>query len=240
MTQGIYAAKESFERAIAPIRKMQEQAEVTALSIRQMHYNLERICQTITSPFGESNTPPTAPVVIEHEPPTPHHYNNQALRTAKNEQNLRIENQILLKVVELLAEKPKSEMTAPLLDMPLIANTLALQASEITNLTAQLEQKEQEINKLQAKIDQLQATATPANHALTLENLGYTTTHLEILKSVIQEFWINHQKEHIPPKQDTIINWIIKEYGLTRAAAKAIDQVARPDITKTGGIKSRK
>lgn len=114
------------------------------------------------------------------------------------------------------------------------------ESNEITNLTAQLEQKEQEINKLQAKIDQLQATATPANHALTLENLGYTTTHLEILKSVIQEFWINYQKEHIPPKQDTIIGWIMEQHGLTRAAAKAIDQVARPDITKTGGIKSRK
>lgn len=82
------------------------------------------------------------------------------------------------------------------------------------------------------------ATATPANYALTLENSSYTTPYIEILNAVIQKFWIDYQEHHIPTKQDVVIEWIKANYGLTTAGAKAIDQVARPDHAKAGGIKS--
>lgn len=82
------------------------------------------------------------------------------------------------------------------------------------------------------------ATATPANYALSAENSSYTTPFIDVLNAVIQEFWINYQEHNIPPKQDIVIRWIMEHYNLSRAGAKAIEQVARPAKAKTGGIKS--
>lgn len=171
MLQGIYENQERLERATIPVRTMQEQAERLMLPIKQMHDDFERITQAIANPFGKSFTAnATAPMAIEYKPPMPNHHNSPALRTLasvetaknnENEKNLKIENQILLKIVERLTEKPANETRATLAEIPLIANTLALQANEIANLKDQLEQKEQKINALQAQIDQ-QATATPA------------------------------------------------------------------------------
>lgn len=247
MLQGIYENQERLERATIPVRTMQEQVERLMLPFKQMHDDFERITQAIANPFGKSFTAnATAPMAIEYKPPMPNHHNSPALRilasveTAKNnenEKNLKIENQILLKIVERLTEKPANETRATLAEMPLIANTLALQANEIASLKDQLEQKEREINALQAQIDQ-QATATPANYALSAENSSYTTPFIDALNAVIQEFWINYQEHNIPPKQDIVIRWIMEHYNLSRAGAKAIEQVARPAKAKTGGIKS--
>ena len=122
-----------------------------------------------------------------------------------------------------------------------VNNNMATTANElddeIASLKDQLEQKEREINALQAQIDQ-QATATPANYALSAENSSYTTPFIDVLNAVIQEFWINYQEHNIPPKQNTIISWIMEHYNLSRAGAKAVEQVARPAKAKTGGIKS--
>ncbi|WP_227547196.1 hypothetical protein [Moraxella catarrhalis] len=247
MLQVMHKNKEQFERATMTGRAMQEQAERLMLPIKQMHDEFERITQAIANPFGKSFTAnATAPTAIEYKPPKPHHHNSPALSTLasvetaknnENEKNLKIENQILLQIVERLTKKPENEPRATLAEMPLIANTLALQVNEIANLRDQLEQKEREINALQAQIDQ-QATATPANYALSVENSSYTTPFIDALNGVIQEFWINYQEHNIPPKQDTVISWVMEHYNLSRAGAKAIEQVARPAKAKTGGIKS--
>lgn len=247
MLQVMHKNKEQFERATMAGRAMQEQAERLMLPIKQMHDDFERITQAIANPFGKSFTAnATAPTAIEYKPPKPHHHNSPVLRTLasvetaknnENEKNLKIENQILLQIVERLTKKPVNEPQATLAEMPLIANTLALQANEIASLKDQLEQKEQKINALQAQIDQ-QVTATPANYALSVENSSYTTPFIDALNAVIQEFWINYQEHNIPPKQNTIISWIMEHYNLSRAGAKAVEQVARPAKAKTGGIKS--
>ena len=234
MLQGIYENQERLERATIPVRAIQEQAERLMLPIKQVHDDFERITQAIANPFGKSFTAnATAPMAIEHKPPMPHHHNSPALRTLasvetaknnENEKNLKIENQILLKIVERLAEKPANETRATLAEMPLIANTLALQANEIASLKAQLEQKEQEINELQAKINQLQATATPANddveltgtrkkavtkllYALLREH-NYSidgTTTKGATNQILENLTINH---NVGVSRETIANWL--------------------------------
>lgn len=108
--------------------------------------------------------------------------------------------------------------------------------------TAELQAKDDKIAKLQAENDklkrQLNERSTPANYALSVENSSYTTPFIDALNAVIQEFWINYQEHNIPPKQNTIISWIMEHYNLSRAGAKAVEQVARPAKAKTGGIKS--
>lgn len=109
--------------------------------------------------------------------------------------------------------------------------------AKLDNANQVIETLKQENDKLQAQIDQ-QVTATPANYALSAENSSYTTPFIDALNAVIQEFWINYQEHNIPPKQDMVIRWIMEHYNLSRAGAKAIEQVARPAKAKTGGIKS--
>lgn len=121
-------------------------------------------------------------------------------------------------------------------DLIYIGNHITANQQQIVSLKDQLEQKEREINALQAQIDQ-QVTATPANYALSAENSSYTTPFIDVLNAVIQEFWINYQEHNIPPKQNTVISWIMEHYNLSRAGAKAIEQVARPAKAKTGGVK---
>lgn len=107
--------------------------------------------------------------------------------------------------------------------------------------TAELQAKDDKIAKLQAENDklkrQLNERSTPANYALSVENSSYTTPFIDALNAVIQEFWINYQEHNIPPKQDIVISWIMEHYNLSRAGAKAIEQVARPTKAKTGGVK---
>lgn len=116
-------------------------------------------------------------------------------------------------------------------------STAELQANddEIVKLQTQLKAKDERIAELER---QLNERSTPANYALSVENSSYTTPFIDALNGVIQEFWINYQEHHIPPKQDTVISWIMEHYNLSRAGAKAIEQVARPAKAKTGGIKS--
>lgn len=235
--------KNPLTNLVQGLRASQEQAESLTTPMFEQIEHLGRIAKALANPFGESIEPTAnTPTVIEHKPPMPNHHNSPALRTltsiATAKDDEKTEKQILLKIIERLIEKPANETSAKLAEMPLVANTLTLQASEITSLKDQLDQKEQKINELQAQIDQLQATATPANYALSVENSSYTTQYIDILNAVIQEFWINHQEHHIPPKQDTIIKWIVSNYSLSTAGAKAIEQVARPDNAKTGGVKS--
>lgn len=171
----IQANQEQLEQVTTPTHLFQEKMEQLVRPVKLIQDNLERITQAIANPFGESITPSkSTPVIIEHEPLTFNPQNSPALRTLNKQattqdnesiESLKTEKQILLKVIERLTEKLTEkplEKQIELVDIPAIANTLALQSGEIVSLKAQLEQKTQEISKLQAEIDQLQATATPA------------------------------------------------------------------------------
>lgn len=162
--------KTPLNNAMQGLRASQERLESLTAPMFEQIEHLGRIAKAIANPFGESIEPTAnTPTVIEHKPPMPNHHNSPALRTltsiATAKDDEKTEKQILLKIIERLIEKPANETSAKLAEMPLVANTLTLQASEITSLKDQLDQKEQKINELQAQIDQLQATATPATNS---------------------------------------------------------------------------
>jgi hypothetical protein len=81
--------------------------------------------------------------------------------------------------------------------------------------------------------------STPKNNheSKILSYNAYTTKFMQILGEVIDKFWLNFD----PEQPDTavsskiIINWIMKERGLSFRAAQAIDAIARADSMKKGG-----
>lgn len=164
MMQAINAPREIAERTLAPMRERTEY--------------FERISQAVIYPFGGSVKPAkSAPIVIDHEtgstqPMQMPSNTGKSKKELKNEiKDLKKENNELknrlITVMEMafgLSEKPATAIEY----RPKSSNELQEKNDEIASLKAQLEQKEQENDKLQAKIDQLQATATPANDDIEL------------------------------------------------------------------------
>lgn len=105
---------------------------------------------------------------------------------------------------------------------------------------ADYHQLSQEKAQLQAKIAALSAQLAnngQQDKPVLLTNT-YTTPELVALNDVINEFWIDFTPDKVPPKQQTIINWVKQKYDFTDARAKAIDQIARHPDTKKGGNKA--
>lgn len=71
--------------------------------------------------------------------------------------------------------------------------------------------------------------------AVDTDNLSrYHTPALDALHAAIREFWLNHDPTH-RPKSSEIVGWLMKEHGMTKAMAQAIDRVSRPESYRRGG-----
>ncbi len=66
----------------------------------------------------------------------------------------------------------------------------------------------------------------------------YTTPLIELMAKAIEEFWLKHDAD-APPKQEAILDWLMKQ-GIVKRQATAIDLIMRPPQHKLGGNKSRK
>jgi len=65
----------------------------------------------------------------------------------------------------------------------------------------------------------------------------YSTTLLEVLNDVIDEFWTENAKQQGPHKKPYIISWILEKYkdetDVSKNMAEAIDTITRPKSGKT-------
>lgn len=74
----------------------------------------------------------------------------------------------------------------------------------------------------------------PDKSAIPADLPDYHTPALDALRAAIAQFWLHHDPNRPPKKQD-IIEWLIKNHGMTPAMASHIDQVIRPESRRKGG-----
>lgn len=63
---------------------------------------------------------------------------------------------------------------------------------------------------------------------------GYHTPALKALRAAIINFWLHHDPKR-PPKKTEIVDWLMKEHGMTNAMAESIDRIIRPELYREGG-----
>jgi len=64
---------------------------------------------------------------------------------------------------------------------------------------------------------------------------SYTTSAIDIMNAVIEEFWIDYDHDQPAPKQSTITSWMVNNFDIAPALALNIDKVCRHDSAKNGG-----
>ena len=64
--------------------------------------------------------------------------------------------------------------------------------------------------------------------------VDYHTPALDALRSAISHFWLNHDPKR-PPKSPEIVEWLIKQHGITKTMAESIDRIIRPETHRKGG-----
>lgn len=74
----------------------------------------------------------------------------------------------------------------------------------------------------------------PDKSAATDDPTDYHTPAIDALRAAIAEFWLDYDPSRPPKKQD-ILEWLIKQRGMTPAMASHIDQVIRPESRRKGG-----
>lgn len=87
------------------------------------------------------------------------------------------------------------------------------------------------IAELESQLNQARENGTPAfmNH----------TEEIAIIGAVYDEFWANLAPNEIPPKKDIVLDWIAKNYKISKNIASAIDTICRPPEPRKGGQKTR-
>lgn len=101
---------------------------------------------------------------------------------------------------------------------------------ETTTLKAQLDQAHARIAELEQQLNEQPTSINP---------VANITQEMQIINDVYHTFWENHNSKEIPPKKETITNWIIENYNTTGRMANAIDSITRPPKHRQGGQKAR-
>ena len=117
-------------------------------------------------------------------------------------------------------------------------NTDEITAITIQNLNSQLKNQADEIATLQARIAELENQLNQARENGTPAFMNHTE-EIAIIGAVYDEFWANLAPNEIPPKKDTVLDWIAKNYKISKNIASAIDTICRPPEPRKGGQKSR-
>ena len=102
---------------------------------------------------------------------------------------------------------------------------------QIADLQAENARLQARIAEFESQLNQARENGTPAfmNH----------TEEIAIIGAVYDEFWANLAPNEIPPKKDTVLDWITKNYKISNNIASAIDTICRPPEPRKGGQKSR-
>ena len=102
---------------------------------------------------------------------------------------------------------------------------------QISDLQAENARLQARIAEFESQLNQARENGTPAfmNH----------TEEIAIIGAVYDEFWANLAPNEIPPKKDTVLDWITKNYKISNNIASAIDTICRPPEPRKGGQKSR-
>ncbi|WP_432480706.1 hypothetical protein [Moraxella sp. ZY200743] len=117
--------------------------------------------------------------------------------------------------------------------------TLSEQLEQQTQ-TETINDLQQQNNELQDRIAELESRlATQSANTTPAEVVINATEEMQIINEVYREFWENHKSNEMPPKKDTIVDWIISEYGVSHRIAHAIDSIVRPKQYRMGGQKTR-
>lgn len=66
----------------------------------------------------------------------------------------------------------------------------------------------------------------------------YHTPALDALRAAIRHFWLNHNPNHHPKRED-IVKWLMEQHGMTQAMASSIDRIIRPEGRRKGGNSKR-
>lgn len=111
----------------------------------------------------------------------------------------------------------------------LFINELEKQKNEINSLKIENYQLISENEKLRNQIIELKAERNKNSHTL----------EMQIINEVYAKFWENLKSNEIPPKKETVVDWIKSEYGISNRIAEAIDTIVRPEQHRTGGLKTR-
>jgi hypothetical protein len=67
---------------------------------------------------------------------------------------------------------------------------------------------------------------------------NYHTPALDALRAAISHFWLNHNPNHHPKRED-IVKWLMEQHGMTQAMASSIDRIIRPEGRRKGGNSKR-
>ena len=67
---------------------------------------------------------------------------------------------------------------------------------------------------------------------------NYHTPALDALRAAIRHFWLNHNPNHHPKRED-IVKWLMEQHGMTQAMASSIDRIIRPEGRRKGGNSKR-
>ena len=130
-------------------------------------------------------------------------------------------------------EYPKSQLDE-IFD-PSQSNNRQQQIADLQAENARLQAENADLLKriaeLESQLNQARENGTPAfmNH----------TEEIAIIGAVYDEFWANLAPNEIPPKKDTVLDWIAKNYKISNNIASAIDTICRPPEPRKGGQKSR-
>lgn len=82
-------------------------------------------------------------------------------------------------------------------------------------------------------IEKLPPPDTGAGMTFVSSRPAYTTPLLEHLYAAIDEFWVNHDEDY-PPLREEVIAWLSERIG-KKLPAEAIDLVIRSEASKKGG-----
>lgn len=68
--------------------------------------------------------------------------------------------------------------------------------------------------------------------------VDYHTPALDALRAAISHFWLNRDPKR-PPKSPEIVDWLIRQHGITKTMAESIDRIIRPETHRKGGNVTR-
>lgn len=63
---------------------------------------------------------------------------------------------------------------------------------------------------------------------------AYRTSLIDVMHKAIERFWLEYDPSN-PPKQKTVVNWLLPHVEGSKRTAMAIDLIIRPDEFKKGG-----
>lgn len=106
----------------------------------------------------------------------------------------------------------------------------------LVNKQPKIDSLQAENDRLKAEIERLTAESNQSTKTNPVINI---TLEMQIINEVYTQFWENLKSNEIPPKKETIVDWIKSEYDVSDRIAKAIDTIARPEKHRTGGQKTR-